>query len=581
MGCRPVLAIDSCHLSGPYKRALLSCGRSENYEDWYWFLEKLKGNHAYCYRHVKENFSSFLNKQNIRGKKGKEDVLLLLDNIVLLVEKLEVVRDLQFGGLLNLNCKEIRHNICLWLIDHFNIGFRCIDISFDKSYDLTVANVGLVFGLPTIGRILQIASTPSNYPFDTLNTCEERLLNLPVGEEFHRCFLYYACATILAPTSRIDGCQNLWHTIHEDGFRNDVNWGQFVVDQLVEGIRRFKQWNSVWLHYVIKFKIPSVHVPMTVPLLSAWLDELIKERLATEISEFGSFGHGELGIMRGLMHRLDARRERSIPSPAAGHSADEEVVVSDHFPLRSMIMAPFDRSGRRRRVRRMAPNLLSPFIMDLKQAAAIVFDGDLDPSEKLVSMHDTSLSRGNLVVDTYCRMLQFDNVSRTKLFLSPYIVEMVMCSNAKHLTHDAVIARFEPYLYPLDVYLPVLVKNHWTLYVYDLHNKRIQLLDSRPGRKMSCISGIQQNLVVLWLVAYKKEMVDVDFKMFRFVMPDVPCQLNDNNYGVFIMKFMDNWSNGGLSKSIDVGKTKKYRLKIMGRLLFSSHNAHRHRFMVD
>ena len=26
-----------------------------------------------------------------------------------------------------------------------------------------------------------------------------------------------------------------------------------------------------------------------------------------------------------------------------------------------------------------------------------------------------------------------------------------MCSNTKHLTHDAVIARFDPYLYPLDV----------------------------------------------------------------------------------------------------------------------------------
>ena len=125
MGCRPVLAIDSCHLSGPYKGALLSAIAydaddgmfplalgvvgSENYEDWYWFLEKLKGildgqeviiisdrhqgilrsvselfgveNHAYCYRHVKENFSSFFNRQNIRGKKGKEDALLLLDNI--------------------------------------------------------------------------------------------------------------------------------------------------------------------------------------------------------------------------------------------------------------------------------------------------------------------------------------------------------------------------------------------------------------------------------------------------------------------------------------------------------------------
>lgn len=218
------------------------------------------------------------------------------------VDKLEVVRDLQFGGLLNLNCKEIRHNICLWLIDHFNVGFRRIDISFDKSYDLTAADVGLVFGLSTSGQILQIASTPSEHPFGILNTCEERLLNLPVGEEFRRCFLYCACATILAPMSRIDGCRNLWHTIHEDGFRNDANWGQFFLDQLVEGIRRFKQRNSIWvhgcipflqLHYVIKFKIPSVHVPMTVPLLSAWSDELIKERLAAEISQFGSFEHGE------------------------------------------------------------------------------------------------------------------------------------------------------------------------------------------------------------------------------------------------------------------------------------------------
>ena len=82
------------------------------------------------------------------------------------------------------------------------------------------------------------------------------------------------------------------------------------------------------------------------------------------------------------------------------------------------------------------------------------------------------------------------------------------------------------------------------------------------------------------------------------------------------MKFMDNWSNGGLSKSIDVVctyrlslchhlyknciasttyltfpymsfkhewvqvKIKKYRLKLLGRLLLSSHNAHRHRFMA-
>ncbi|KAL6331673.1 hypothetical protein AAG906_014323 [Vitis piasezkii] len=129
--------------------------------------------------------------------------------------------------------------------------------------------------------------------------------------------------------------------------------------------------------------------------------------------------------MRGLIQRLDARRKRSVHSPTAGHAgyaADdfpdaehdspsarydvpfqrtEEVpdtpirpppfiVVCDPLPLRSMTLARSHSNGRQRRVRRMAPNVLSPFIaqaqtrhsaikMDLKEAAATVFDGDLDP----------------------------------------------------------------------------------------------------------------------------------------------------------------------------------------------------------
>lgn len=141
----------------------------------------------------------------------------------LLEEKLQVVRDLQFGGLLNINCKKICHNICHWIIQHFNVGFRCIDISPDKIYDVTTADVGLVFGLLTTRRILHIASILSDHLFGTICTCKERLFTLPVGEEFRRCFIYYAYAIILAPTLRIDGCRNLWHTINEDGFKNDVN----------------------------------------------------------------------------------------------------------------------------------------------------------------------------------------------------------------------------------------------------------------------------------------------------------------------------------------------------------------------
>ena len=38
-------------------------------------------NHAYCYRHLKENFSSFSNKSNTRRNKGKENALQWLDKI--------------------------------------------------------------------------------------------------------------------------------------------------------------------------------------------------------------------------------------------------------------------------------------------------------------------------------------------------------------------------------------------------------------------------------------------------------------------------------------------------------------------
>ncbi|KAL6323592.1 hypothetical protein AAG906_039183 [Vitis piasezkii] len=92
-GCRPIIAIDSAHMSGPYGGALFSATSydandsmfplafgvmsSENYEDWLWFLEKLKivvGN-------KEENFSSFLSKHNTRGNKGKENALQFLDSI--------------------------------------------------------------------------------------------------------------------------------------------------------------------------------------------------------------------------------------------------------------------------------------------------------------------------------------------------------------------------------------------------------------------------------------------------------------------------------------------------------------------
>ncbi|RVW24643.1 hypothetical protein CK203_096099 [Vitis vinifera] len=182
---------------------------------------------------------------------------------------------------------------------------------------------------------------------------------------------------------------------------------------------------------------------------------------------------------------------------------DEELVVHDHFHLRSVILAPSERGERQRRVHRMAPNLLSPFI-----------------AQPQIGQSTMKMNQKQAIA-----------------------VEMVMRSNAKHLMPKALISHFEPHLFPLDV----------------------------------SYQNVNEAKVFLWLVGYKKEVVDIVFKAFNFVTPNVPAQPNE----IFIMKFMDYWSMGGLSKSIDVGTLKKYRLKIMGRLLFSTHNAYQHQFMAE
>ena len=72
-------------------------------------------------------------------------------------------------------------------------------------------------------KILQVSSISSEHPFGRIYDIEDRLFEIPVSKEFRRACIFYACTTILAPISRVDGCQNLWHTLHEDNCRNDVN----------------------------------------------------------------------------------------------------------------------------------------------------------------------------------------------------------------------------------------------------------------------------------------------------------------------------------------------------------------------
>ncbi|RVW53414.1 hypothetical protein CK203_085006 [Vitis vinifera] len=200
----------------------------------------------------------------------------------------------------------------------------------------------------------------------------------------------------------------------------------------------------------------------------------------------------ELRIMRGLMHKLGTQRHSGVNSDAGGHSSyapantpttDDHAFPDDEYMASHAADHVLDTPDRV-----VAPEYeLQPSV-----PINVVSDGEEQPE-------------GNIVPTNR-------NVRRRR--------EMVIHSQAKHLVREAVIGRFEPHLYQIDipyvnvneVFLSVLIKNHWTLYVYDLANRRIQLLDSHPGRKKTMLSGVQQNLakVVLWLAAHKKEVSPYD-----------------------------------------------------------------------
>ena len=104
---------------------------------------------------------------------------------------------MQFGALLSISCRVVRHNICLWLIEHFDIGLRKIQLYPSHQLKVTAKAVNELFGLPMHGRILQVSSIPSEHPFGRLSDCKDRLHELLLVKGLHfLCMCYYTSPNI-------------------------------------------------------------------------------------------------------------------------------------------------------------------------------------------------------------------------------------------------------------------------------------------------------------------------------------------------------------------------------------------------
>ncbi|XP_059596453.1 uncharacterized protein LOC132254578 [Vitis vinifera] len=116
-------------------------------------------------------------------------------------------------------------------------------------------------------------------------------------------------------------------------FDINVNWGQFVLDTLVAGIRHFRLGKGSWftgcliflqLFYVNKFYIPTMLVPRTIPICAAWTDDLMKKRVHAELHDYGDYG---LADVQEDEREEDAHEDPGNPINEVEEETTDEIIA--------------------------------------------------------------------------------------------------------------------------------------------------------------------------------------------------------------------------------------------------------------
>ena len=167
--------------------------------------------------------------------------------------KKDVIRELGFGGLLQLGCKEVNLDLCFWLIKNTNIAYSQLELFGGKKVSLTCHDVGMTMGIPHSGRklIVEKASVKASQ-MPSLQDIESMMVDIDDMEEFKRVFLIFACATLLAPTSHLEGSHSLWYTPREQLLGN-INWGEYVLEFFIQAIHEHRRKESVWIKGCLMF----------------------------------------------------------------------------------------------------------------------------------------------------------------------------------------------------------------------------------------------------------------------------------------------------------------------------------------
>ena len=163
-----------------------------------------------------------------------------------------LVKDMGFGGLLEMASVHICHKLIMWMVDNFNEEDCSLTIC-GKTFVLTTELFGEVMGLSDGGDDFEQQGTDEEVinrkkqiidgrNLLQLSDLEANLLddNHP-DDIFIGNFLLFACGTILMPTTTVVVGTTLLSSINGVHSVKSLNWATKCLSHLVDAIRRYKK----------------------------------------------------------------------------------------------------------------------------------------------------------------------------------------------------------------------------------------------------------------------------------------------------------------------------------------------------
>ena len=123
-----------------------------------------------------------------------------------------------------------------------------------KSINIIVQDVSDVLEVPSEGIFINFVnrrSTPNRKY--CLRDIQRDLFDQPVGEQFSKAFLIFACATILVLNTKHEGIQDICDQIWEGDPSVQRNWTGLALKYLENDIHEFQTARGLWFRGCILF----------------------------------------------------------------------------------------------------------------------------------------------------------------------------------------------------------------------------------------------------------------------------------------------------------------------------------------